>query len=211
LVWGTGRSNGTDIRRFPYLFHCFAKADTWTPNLLDSHRRGAGDEFIRGCAEDRSLPKPPSHITGYTDTSVEHGCCSFLAEILGLGTSFRSMQDLDNIVTAGLPQSSLVRLSSRLYPNNRDASVFKFKVIDPATWKRRTKRLSRQESERIERPARVLAYAEYVLYDRDEARQWKNTAHRELDRRTPLESAPSEIGARRVESVLNSLFFGLPA
>lgn len=134
-----------------------------------------------------------------------------IAEILGLGTSVRSMQELDSAVNAGLPKRSLVLLSSRLYRDTRAASAFKFKVIPAATWKRRQKRLSRQESERIERLARVLAFAEYVLDDRDEARQWMSAPHRELDGNTPLEAAQTEIGARRVESVLNKLLFGLPA
>jgi len=134
-----------------------------------------------------------------------------IAEILGLGTSIRSMQELDNAVNAGLPKRSLVLLSSRLYRDTRAASAFKFKVIPAATWKRRQKRLSRQESERIERLARVLAFAEYALDDRDEARQWMNAPHRELDGKPPLEAAQTEIGARRVESVLNKLLFGLPA
>jgi putative toxin-antitoxin system antitoxin component (TIGR02293 family) len=134
-----------------------------------------------------------------------------IAEILGLGTSVRSMQELDSAVNAGLPKRSLVLLSSRLYRDTRAASAFKFKVIPAATWKRRQKRLSRQESERIERLARVLAFAEYVLDDRDEARQWMNAPHRELEGKPPLETAQTEIGARRVESVLNKLLFGLPA
>jgi len=134
-----------------------------------------------------------------------------IAEILGLGASVRSMRELDSAVNAGLPKRSLVLLSSRLYRDTRAASAFKFKVIPAATWKRRQKRLSRQESERIERLARVLAFAEYVLDDRDDARQWMNAPHRELDGKPPLEAARSEIGARRVESVLNKLLFGLPA
>jgi putative toxin-antitoxin system antitoxin component (TIGR02293 family) len=134
-----------------------------------------------------------------------------IAEVLGLGASVRTMQELDTAVTGGLPKRSLVLLSSRLYSDHRAASAFKYKVIPPATWKRRAKRLSRQESERIERLARVLAYAEYVLDDKEDARQWMSAAHSELDGKTPLEAARTEIGARRVESVLNKLFFGLPA
>jgi putative toxin-antitoxin system antitoxin component (TIGR02293 family) len=134
-----------------------------------------------------------------------------IAEILGLGASVRSMQELDAAVNAGLPKRSLVLLSSRLYPDYRAATAFKFKIIPPATWKRRVERLSRQESERIERLARVLAYAEYVLDERSEARQWMNAPHRELNGKTPVDTARSEIGARWVEDILNKLFFGLPA
>ena len=133
-----------------------------------------------------------------------------IAEILGLGNSVRTMEDLDSAVTSGLPKRSLMLLSTRLCPNPRAASAFKFRLIPPATWKRRAKRLSRQESERIERLARVLADAEYVLDDREQARSWMTSPHRELGGRPPLEVAQSEIGARRVEAVLNKLFFGLP-
>jgi putative toxin-antitoxin system antitoxin component (TIGR02293 family) len=134
-----------------------------------------------------------------------------IAEILGLGATVRSMQELDIAVNAALPKRSLVLLSARLYRDDRDAGAFKFKVIPLATWKRRAKRLSRQESERIERLARVLADAEYVLDNRDAARQWMDAPQRELDSKIPLEAAQKEIGARRVEAVLSKLFFGLPA
>lgn len=134
-----------------------------------------------------------------------------IAEILGLGAEVRSMQELDIAVNAGLPKRSLVLLSSRLFSDDRAASAFKFQVIPLATWQRRTTRLSQQESERIERLARALADAEYVLHDRDEARQWMSAPHRELGGKTPTEAARTEIGTRRVEAVLNKLFFGLPA
>jgi putative toxin-antitoxin system antitoxin component (TIGR02293 family) len=105
------------------------------------------------------------------------------------------MQELDIAVNAGLPKRSLVLLSSRLYCDDRAASAFKFQVIPPATWKRRTKRLSRQESERIERLARTLADAEHVFDDRDDARQWMSAPHKELNGKTPIETARTEIGA----------------
>jgi putative toxin-antitoxin system antitoxin component (TIGR02293 family) len=133
-----------------------------------------------------------------------------IAEILGLGTSVRTVEDLETAVSAGLPKRSLERLSARLYSDRRTASAYKFKVIPQATWKRRTKRLSLDESEKTERLARVLAAAEYVWDDRDQAREWMSKPHRELDGKTPLEAARTELGARRVESLLDKLFFGLP-
>ncbi len=134
-----------------------------------------------------------------------------IAKILGLGVSVQTMQDLDSAVTAGLPKRSLTLLSSRLHHDSRVANAFKFQVVPPATWKRRAKHLSAQESERTERIARVLASAEYVLDDREEARLWITSPHGELGGKTPLQIAQTEIGARRVEGILNRLFFGLPA
>jgi putative toxin-antitoxin system antitoxin component (TIGR02293 family) len=134
-----------------------------------------------------------------------------IAEILGLGRTVRTVRDLEFAVSAGLPKSALERLSTRLYRDRRTASAYKFKVVPQATWKRRSRRLSVEESERTERLARVLAAAEYVWDDRDLAREWMSKPHRELGDHTPLETARTELGARRVEALLEKLYFGLPA
>lgn len=133
-----------------------------------------------------------------------------IAEILGLGASVRTVHELESAVSAGLPKRALERLSARLCRDSRAASAYKFKVVPQATWKRRTRRLSSDESQRTERLARVLAAAEYVWDDRDQAREWMNTPHRELGGQTPLETAHTELGARRVEDLLDKIFFGLP-
>ncbi|MBS1816199.1 MAG: DUF2384 domain-containing protein [Acidobacteria bacterium] len=133
-----------------------------------------------------------------------------IAEILGLSHSVRTVHELESAVSAGLPKRALERLSSRLYQDRRTASAYKFKVVPQATWKRRTKRLSVDESERTERLARVLAAAEHVWEDREQAREWMNKPHRELDGQAPVEAARTELGARRVEALLEKLYFGLP-
>ena len=133
-----------------------------------------------------------------------------IAEILGLGASIRTVRELESAVSAGLPKRSLERLSARLHQDRRTASAYKFKIVPQATWKRRSRLLSRNESERTERLARVLAHAEYVWDDRERAREWMNKPHRELGKRSPLEAARTELGARRVENLLDKLFYGLP-
>lgn len=133
-----------------------------------------------------------------------------IAEILGLSHSIRTLHELESAVSAGLPKRALERLSARLYEDHRVASAYKFKIVPQATWKRRLKRLSLDESERTERLARVLAAAEHVWDDREQAREWMNKPHRELNGQTPVDAARTELGARRVENVLDKLFFGLP-
>jgi len=133
-----------------------------------------------------------------------------VADILGLQASIRSVSELEAAVSAGLPKRSLENLSSRLYLDRRIASAYKFKIVPQATWKRRGKRLSVEESERTERLARVLAQAEYVWDDREQAREWMSKPHRELQESTPLDAARTELGARRVEDLLDKLFYGLP-
>lgn len=133
-----------------------------------------------------------------------------IAEILGLGSSIRTLGELESAVSAGLPKRALERLSARIYRDPRTANAHKYNVVPQATWKRRSKRLSVQESQKTERLARVLATAEYVWDDRERAREWISTPHLELDGKTPLQTAQTELGARRVEDLLNKLFFGLP-
>ena len=133
-----------------------------------------------------------------------------IAEILGLRASIRSVSELEAAVSAGLPKRSLELLSARLHLDRKVASAYKFKIVPQATWKRRTKRLSVDESERTERLARVLAHAEYVWDDREQAREWMAKPHRELHNNTPLEAARTELGARRVEDLLDKLYYGLP-
>lgn len=133
-----------------------------------------------------------------------------IAEILGLDRTVRTVRDLESAVSAGLPKRALERLSSRLYRDPRMARACKFNVVPQATWKRRSSRLSVEESEKTERLARVLAAAEHVWDDRDLAREWMNRPHRELGGQTPLETARTELGARRVEALLDKLYFGLP-
>jgi putative toxin-antitoxin system antitoxin component (TIGR02293 family) len=133
-----------------------------------------------------------------------------IAEILGLSATIRTVGQLESAVSAGLPKRSLERLSARLYDDRKVASAYKFKVVPQATWKRRVKKLSVDESERTERLARVLAHAEYVWDDRERAREWMSKPHRELNDRSPVEVARTELGARRVEDLLDNLFYGLP-
>ena len=137
-----------------------------------------------------------------------------IADVMGgaaiLGRGIRSMDDLEKTVSHGLPKRALRLTAERLYPSPGDARRVMFRIVPEATFKRRT-RLSAAESERTERLARVIAAAEHVWNGQEEAREWLTKPHPELGKRTPLESAMSELGARRVEDLLDRLFYGIPA
>jgi putative toxin-antitoxin system antitoxin component (TIGR02293 family) len=133
-----------------------------------------------------------------------------IAEILGLGTSIRTVRELESAVSAGLPKRALELLSARLCTDRRSAAAYKFNVVPKAAWKRRRKYLSSEESARTERVTRALATAEYVWVDREQARAWMNKPHPEFGGQSPLDVARTELGARRVEDLLENLFFGLP-
>ena len=131
-----------------------------------------------------------------------------VAEVLGVKA--KSIRELALVVEKGLPKQALSRTVARVMPERGAARRFLVKVVPEATFKRRI-RLSLGESERTERLARVIAAAEYVWDDRKDAREWLNTPHPELDNLPPMQAAMTELGARRVEDLLDQILYGLPA
>jgi putative toxin-antitoxin system antitoxin component (TIGR02293 family) len=136
-----------------------------------------------------------------------------VAQVLGgravLRTTVETWVDLDRLVRAGLPKRSLQLLARRAVERGGSVTAFVYQVVPPATFKRRS-RLSKEESERTERLARVVALGETLWDDEDEARAFLNRPHPLLENQTPLEVARTEIGARRVEQLLNDAEHGLP-
>jgi putative toxin-antitoxin system antitoxin component (TIGR02293 family) len=131
-----------------------------------------------------------------------------VAEVLGVKA--KTLGDLSRAIERGFPKKVLSRTVGRVFIERGSAHKFLIKVVPEATFKRRV-RLTAQESERTERLARVIATAEYVWEDGGNAREWLRTPHPELDNRTPMQSAMSELGARRVETLLDRILYGLPA
>ncbi len=136
-----------------------------------------------------------------------------VARVLGgqavLRTRVRTWVDLDRVVRAGLPKRSLQMVARRALGRQAAVSAFVYTIVPAATFKRRS-RLSVEESERTERLARVVALAEAVWHDEDQARGFLNRPHPLLDGATPLDVARSELGARRVERLLSDVEHGLP-
>lgn len=136
-----------------------------------------------------------------------------IAEILGgeaiLGP-VRTLGQLNEIVERGLPKQSLRNLARVVFVDKRQQRQLMFRIVPEATFKRRKDRLSPGESEKTERLARVTAYANKVWNDAAAAREFLTTAHPLLARRTPVEAAATDLGARQVESILASIEHGLP-
>jgi putative toxin-antitoxin system antitoxin component (TIGR02293 family) len=78
---------------------------------------------------------------------------------------------------------------------------------------RRTRRepLSRDESDRAVRLARIIALAERVFGDPPRAWHWLRAAKRRFDGRTPLRFTATEAGGRLVEELLYSIDEGMAA
>ena len=134
-----------------------------------------------------------------------------IAQVLGLGRGVKSVAQLEGRVGAGLPKASLGAVVRHVYGNSPQAVALMHQVIPAATFHRRGEELKPQESERVERLARVIATAEQVWDSEDDARAFLSTGHAMLGGKRPIEVALTELGARRVETLLWSLFHGVAA
>lgn len=121
----------------------------------------------------------------------------------------RTLADLNAAVMAGLPLKSLHSVTLRYTASHR--SMVTYLVVPRSTMARREKEkvLSVTESERLERLARVTALAEQALGSREAAEEFLITPHALLGG-VPLALAMTDLGARRVETVLERIEYSLP-
>ena len=127
-----------------------------------------------------------------------------------LRSRIRTLADLSRLISAGLPYRSLRRVTER-YPEAQRRRIEQL-VVPRSTLQRReqTGVLSPEESERLERVARLTALAEYVWESQEAAQHFLTSPHPLLDAQAPLDLAATDLGARRVEDLLWELEYGLP-
>ncbi|MEL6580233.1 MAG: antitoxin Xre/MbcA/ParS toxin-binding domain-containing protein [Cyanobacteria bacterium J06621_12] len=128
-----------------------------------------------------------------------------------LGKSIKSDRDLEKIVTEGLPAELVEIFVDRIYPNSPN---YYYEVVPRSTLNRKLKDgspLPLQYSERVERLARIYAFALEVWDSEEDAREFMTKKHPMLDDRTPFEASMTDLGARQVEQVLGRLMFGSAA
>jgi putative toxin-antitoxin system antitoxin component (TIGR02293 family) len=132
-----------------------------------------------------------------------------IQEILGV-QRLRTDQDLMKLVEE--------RLSSRAIDALRqsgltDEEVYSLVVPRRTLTHRRTRReaLSRDESDRVVRVARVVALCEEVFGERERGWRWLRDAKRQFKGRAPLDLLATEAGARLVEELLYRIDEGMAA
>ncbi len=117
--------------------------------------------------------------------------------------------DLANEVGKGLSVGAVDRLCNLVAP---DDTGFRYRIVAKATLARRRRgmgRLSRDESDRLARLARLWAYAVAVWKSEDAARRFLGRPHPLLRNRIPREAViESDPGARAVENILGGLKYG---
>lgn len=134
-----------------------------------------------------------------------------IAEVMALRPVPQSLAELEARICEGLPISALRASVDSATSSGEARRALLARIISKSTYSRRNKRLTRDESEKAERLARVVATASHMWGNLEDARQFLATPHPLLDGRAPLEVGLTELGARRVEELLWKLFYGLPA
>jgi putative toxin-antitoxin system antitoxin component (TIGR02293 family) len=122
-----------------------------------------------------------------------------MAQLIGITP--RSEFDLAQIEEKGLP----TRILSKLREQGLTFTEVSEIVIPARTLKHRKARrepLSRQETERLVRVARIVALADSVFGSHEKALTWLRTADEELGGRTPMRILQTESGGRLVERLL---------
>ncbi|HEY3011786.1 MAG TPA: antitoxin Xre/MbcA/ParS toxin-binding domain-containing protein [Gemmatimonadales bacterium] len=121
-----------------------------------------------------------------------------------------SVADLERAVGKGLPFAALKYLL-RHFPQRQKTRVQQI-VVPRSTLQRREEegRLRPAESERLERIARLATLAEQVWESAEEAQRFLTSPHPQLENQAPLDLAATDLGTRRVETLLWKLEHSLP-
>jgi putative toxin-antitoxin system antitoxin component (TIGR02293 family) len=121
-----------------------------------------------------------------------------------------TVADLERAVGRGLPFAAL-KFLVRHFPQRQKSRVQQI-VVPRSTLQRREEegRLRPAESERLERIARLATLAEHVWESPEEAQRFLTTSHPQLDNQAPLDLAATDLGTRRVETLLWKLEHSLP-
>jgi putative toxin-antitoxin system antitoxin component (TIGR02293 family) len=121
-----------------------------------------------------------------------------------------TVADLQRAVGKGLPFAAL-KYVLRHFPQRQKTRVQQI-VVPRSTLQRREEegRLRPAESERLERIARLATLAEQVWESQDEAQKFLTSPHPVLENQAPLDLAATDLGTRRVETLLWKLEHSLP-
>ncbi len=136
-----------------------------------------------------------------------------LFETLGGATVFRrhvrSTNEVRAIIHKGLPYKSLEAVVAKYHLDL--ARMMSIISVSPRTMARRKEeqRLTAQESDRLARVARILAYATEVFGTETKVSTWLTRPHRILDGTAPIDLLDTDLGSQVVESMLGRIEYGV--
>jgi putative toxin-antitoxin system antitoxin component (TIGR02293 family) len=126
-----------------------------------------------------------------------------------LKSDIRSDFDFVRLVQDGLPTAVLEALVKRgeLTPLEVEKYIIPRRTL--AHRKRRHQPLSREESDKLARVARIFAVALDTFQDRQKAAAWMRRPNRELQGAAPVELLDTDSGARVLEQTLERIAHGI--
>jgi putative toxin-antitoxin system antitoxin component (TIGR02293 family) len=154
--------------------------------------------------------------------AIWHNACCHVAEpaVSGIADLVRTLggprlvpaknaDELRDLVRAGLPYASLSAVAAGFSLDGADVvSILRIPARTLAR-RKRERRLSPEESDRLFRLGRIGALAEDVLGSQEKANRWLHAANRGLGGVPPLSQLDTDLGAERVEEVLLRLAHGV--
>ena len=135
---------------------------------------------------------------------------SIIGQKLGILRSLRLENDLVQLVEDQLPVSAIPALVQHGILEKEIHSV----IVPRRTLQHRRARrekLSREESDRAVRLARVVTLAEKVFGDRHHGMHWLRASKKRFHGRTPMNMITTEAGSRLVEEALYQIDEGMAA
>jgi putative toxin-antitoxin system antitoxin component (TIGR02293 family) len=132
-----------------------------------------------------------------------------MQEMLGV-RPLKSAHHLVTLIEQGLPTQAIESVRRHGFS---DGEVYELVLPRRTLAHRRARResLSRDESDRVVRLARIAAFSEHVFGERERAWRWLREAKRQFQGRSPLQWAATEAGARLVEELLYRIDEGMAA
>jgi putative toxin-antitoxin system antitoxin component (TIGR02293 family) len=136
-----------------------------------------------------------------------------IVEVLGGSASFphsvRESSDLGDRVREGFPYETLEAVIEKLHLTREELSSALHLPLRTLTRRKKDRRLKPDESDRLARLARIVAFGIQVLGDEESAVTWLRTRNRALGGKTPLELLDTDLGSRQVEEVLGRIEHGV--
>jgi putative toxin-antitoxin system antitoxin component (TIGR02293 family) len=127
---------------------------------------------------------------------------------LWLGQTPESEFDLAGYANAGLPtEVAKIMTEHGLTPGEVSSLVIPARTLKHR--RSRRERLSKDESDKAIRTARILARAELVLGDEALALRWMRSPKQRFDGRTPFQLIETDAGSRLVEDMLGQIDEGI--
>ena len=121
----------------------------------------------------------------------------------------RSLEQLRERLRAGLPYASLAAVATGFGLGGEDTSTVLRIPARTLARRKRERRLSPEESDRLYRLGRIATLAEDVLGDRRKAADWLRAGNRALGGSAPLSRLDTDLGAEEVEGILLRLAHGV--